>query len=115
MTVRKIEQRPGAPRLGRAKSGRRADVISRITVYPGVGDEARNPQVMVETPPFDVELSLSCAAGVELVKGILQNLPDVYLAADDELQAIFKDKVAAANADARAVVEAVRERNPGSV
>lgn len=55
-------------------------------------------------------LHLTPKAAAELAKGLLMNLPGIYLAADDELQSILSQAVAAAEADAKAVNNMLKER-----
>lgn len=112
MTVREIKQRPGSSKLGtasRSASGKgKRRIIDRLIVHSDVVEHGRNVgvRVDVEGKVFAV-LSLGPNAAVELVKGLLLNLPDHFLAADEELLGIFAQAQSRSDAEAKAVVSAL--------
>jgi hypothetical protein len=116
MPVRKIEARLGMRKIGMVRpnpTSTKAKEIDAILVYPehGTGMMA----LQVETPGPGSKKSkqvvaLSFNAAMEVVKGILQNMHEFSVAADDELQSILKEKLAFADREARQAVAAVTER-----
>lgn len=59
----------------------------------------------------DTVLALNPNAAIEIAKGLLQNLPYQYVAADDELIQIMKEATGMAEREANAVAEAIKRPN----
>jgi hypothetical protein len=113
MSVREIRPRHGGDRLGTVAHSTSPKAKQReltlLVVYGDVAGDARAVGVRVRTAEGGSRvLTLRPNAAVELAKGLLQNLPAVYLAADDELVGILKTAVADAEREAQAVVEALK-------
>lgn len=99
MTARKIEK-SRSRKLGTVRQGSKG--VSRdievLSVYPDAsGKGSVVPVVEVQIPSTSSPSSktryfmfLSPEAALEVVKGLLQNLPPMYVAADDELLAIIR-------------------------
>jgi hypothetical protein len=111
MTIRKIEKRLGLSRIGTSGLYSKLELESLI-VYPEESDIGIRVNKS-SAGSHAVVLNLSMNAAVELVKGILLNLQDVTIHADEELQAIIKGAVDRSSADAQAVVDAVVRRREG--
>lgn len=119
MSVRDINQRTGMRNLGvtmRTPTSKATKEITKITVYPDGGSSkgSHNTVILVYTETTKQVIGLSANAAMEVVKGILQNMNDFTVAADDELQNIMKEKLGSANREAQAVVDCVRERYTAS-
>jgi hypothetical protein len=118
--IREISPAPGLSRLGTISKS----ISAKATKYPlgcivcyadiqggrSVGIRFHR-DAFGNSPPADVVLNLTPTAALELVKGILQNTPDISIAADDELNRIVREANERSSKDAEAVVKAVLERH----
>lgn len=117
MPIRNITKRPSAPRLGdisNSKSGRKWTGISKVTVYESTGT------VGTRTVCFSVEranekkdgilLNLSPNCAIELVKGILLNLPYISVGGDEELLGILKAATTDCEEDSTAMLKLLDEQ-----
>lgn len=110
MAVREVKAQSGRKigTMASSVSGRAKDrPVDSLVVY---GETNYHNGIRINAGDKVTVLSLAPPAVIEVVKGLLANLPDIYLAADDELLGIIKPAVGIAEADARAVNRVITER-----
>lgn len=115
MTIRKIVKTSGASPVGRMGSPKqplsRHREITELLVFPGQGIHGRDVTLSVQcgtAPIFYTHLGPNAA--MEVVKGILQNLPDFFVAADDEFLSIVAAIQKRSKEDSQAIISCIRER-----
>lgn len=80
--------------------------IEKITIAPSTA-AGTSVLLQVEGNAGGMTFNLTPQASMDIIKGLLDNLPQMYVAADDELLRIIEAAVGEARRNARGVVEAV--------
>lgn len=88
----------------------KAKPIVRLMIYPR---EKYSREIWLEILADGMRvpnIRLRPDAALEIVKGILQGLPDISIIADDELLAIFRDKLATEQREMQTIQNVLKER-----
>lgn len=112
MPTIKIINEQYLPKIGTISKSRKPNATKSAIKEIMVGQDSYR-DVYIETiteKGVQCFQSLSPNGMMDLVRALLQNVPDVTIAVDKRLQQIIKDAVDRSNADAKAVVDCVMER-----